>query len=336
MQLLENISLKPYNTFGMDVSARYFTELNHTDALQDMDNICTTKEKLVIGGGSNILLTKNVDALLIKNNLKGRTIIQENDEHVWVKVMAGEVWHELVIYTIAQGWSGLENLSLIPGCVGAAPMQNIGAYGVEVKDVIDEVSIWLWEEKSFLTLKNKDCQFGYRDSIFKHELKGKGIITSVTFKLCKQALLNISYGAIQQQLEMMKITEVNTKVISDAVIAIRSSKLPNPKEIGNAGSFFKNPTIPIAQFNTLKEHHTNIPSYPVGKDEIKIPAGWLIEQNGWKGYRKGDAGVHAKQALVLVNYGTATGVEIWNLSSEIVASVNEKYGITLEREVQVW
>lgn len=238
MQIQENISLKPYNSFGMNVSARHYAELHHLDGLQYLTEHNTLpKEKLILGGGSNILFTKNVDALLLKNCLKGIELIREDETNVWLKVMAGEVWHELVLYTIAQGWSGLENLSLIPGCVGAAPMQNIGAYGVEVKDTIDEVMAWHWNEKTFISLQNKDCQFGYRDSVFKHELKGKTIITSVVFRLSKNVQLNTSYGAIQQQLEEMGITKPTIKSISDAVIAIRSSKLPNPKEIGNAEAF---------------------------------------------------------------------------------------------------
>lgn len=337
MHIQENISLKSYNTFGMDVSARYYTELDSLASLHEIaENNSLPTEKLVLGGGSNILFTKPVDALLIKNCLKGITLVDENDEYVWLKVMAGEVWHGLVLYAIANGWGGLENLSLIPGCVGAAPMQNIGAYGVEVKDTIDEVTAWHWEEKTFISLKNKDCRFGYRDSIFKQELKSKTLITSVTFRLGKCAKLNTGYGAIQQQLEAMGVTEPSIKSISDAVIAIRSSKLPDPKVIGNAGSFFKNPAIPFARFSHLKEHYTTLPSYPVNATEVKIPAGWLIEQCGWKGYRNGDAGVHVRQALVLVNYGAATGNEIWNLSGEIVASVKAKFDIELEREVQVW
>lgn len=337
MNLQQNVSLKLYNTFGMDVVAEFFTTLTHTSQIEELaTDTSLPKNKSILGGGSNILLTKNVSGLLIKNELKGIKLVEENDSNVWLQVSAGEVWHDLVIYTINKGWGGLENLSLIPGCVGASPMQNIGAYGVEVKDTIEEVVAWHWEEGKFVELKNDDCEFGYRDSIFKKELKDKTLITSVTFKLNKHHKLNTSYGAIQQQLGVMGVSEPSIKSVSDAVIAIRSSKLPDPKKIGNSGSFFKNPTIPIEQFEKLQTHYPNISSYKVNDTEMKLAAGWLIEHCGWKGYRKGDAGVHEKQALVLVNYGNAKGKDIYNLSSEIVESVKEKFGIELEREVQIW
>lgn len=337
MNILQNISLRSYNTFGMDVPAEYFTVLNDVTQIEELaDDKALPGKKSILGGGSNVLLTKPVSGLLIKNELKGITIAEENEDHVWLEVSAGEVWHELVLYTINKGWCGLENLSLIPGCVGASPMQNIGAYGAEVKDTIDEVVAWHWEEKQFIALKNRDCKFGYRDSIFKNELKNKILITSVTFRLDKQSKLNTSYGAIQQQLEVMGVSTPSLKSVSDAVIAIRSNKLPDPKKTGNAGSFFKNPTLPNQQFGGLQTHFPNISSYRVNEHEVKIAAGWLIEHCGWKGYRNGDAGVHEKQALVLVNYGKATGKEIYDLSSEIIQSVKEKFGIELEREVQVW
>ncbi len=337
MTILQNISLKPYNTFGMDVSAEYFTILNQAAQIEELaHDKALPFRKSILGGGSNLLLTKPVNGLLIKNELKGSNIITENNEHVWLRVSAGEIWHELVLHTLRNGWGGLENLSLIPGCVGASPMQNIGAYGVEVKDTIEEVEAWHWEEKRFLVLKNRDCKFGYRDSIFKKELNGKTLITAVTFRLSKQPKLNTSYGAIRQQLEAMGVSDPSIQSVSDAVIAIRSSKLPNPKHIGNAGSFFKNPTLPYKQFETLQTLYPDISSYKVDEQNVKIAAGWLIEHCGWKGYRNGDAGVHEKQALVLVNYGKAIGKDIYNLSSEIIASVNEKFGIELEREVQIW
>lgn len=337
MLIQQNYSLKPYNTFGMDVPAEYFTILNHLsqiEAYAQDENL--PKKKAVIGGGSNILLTKPVTGLLIKNELKGITVVEENDEHVWLQVNAGEVWHDLVLHTIDHNWGGLENLSLIPGCVGASPMQNIGAYGVEVKDTIDEVTAWHWEENRFIVLKNKDCRFGYRDSIFKQELKDKTLITAVLFRLNKHPQLNTHYGAIRQQLETMGVQEPSIKSVSDAVIAIRSSKLPDPKKIGNSGSFFKNPTLPKQVFENLQTNYPTIAAYKVNDHEMKIAAGWLIEQCGWKGYRNGDAGVHEQQALVLVNYGSANGKAIYDLSSEIVQSVKEKFGIELEREVQIW
>jgi len=337
MNWKENVSLLPYNTFGMDVTTQYFTKLTAISQLEELtSNKNANITKAVLGGGSNILFTNDVEGLLIKNELKGTEITEENEDHIWLQVNAGEVWHELVLYTINRGWSGLENLSLIPGCVGASPIQNIGAYGVEVKDAIDEVVAWHWKERHFIVLKNSDCKFGYRDSIFKNELKDQTLITSVTFRLNKKPKLNTSYGAIQQQLELMGVNSPSPKSISDAVIAIRSSKLPDPKKTGNAGSFFKNPTIIVSEFEKLQTHYPNIASYKVNEREVKIAAGWMIEQCGWKGYKNGDIGVHEKQALVLVNYGNGKGKDIYDLSSEIIQSVKDKFGIMLEREVQIW
>lgn len=337
MQLLQNVSLKPYNTFGMDVVAEYFLTLNDEQLLPTITaDTSLPLERKILGGGSNVLITKPVTGLLIHNQLKGIEVITEDENHVWLKVASGEVWHELVMYAISKGWAGIENLALIPGTVGASPMQNIGAYGVEAKETIESVTFWNWEEAKFTTLSNSECNFGYRDSIFKHELKDKVFITSVVYKLNKKPNLNTSYGAISQELEKMGVKDITIKAIADAVIAIRSSKLPDPKEIGNAGSFFKNPTLPVAQYAYLKEQYADIPSYPVSDTMVKVPAGWLIEQCGWKGKRAGDTGVHAKQALVLVNYGNARGADVWHLSGEVVDSVKDKFGIELEREVQVW
>ncbi len=337
MQLLQNVSLKPYNTFGMDVVAEYFLTLNDEQLLPTITaDTSLPLERKILGGGSNVLITKPVTGLLIHNQLKGIEVITEDENHVWLKVASGEVWHELVMYAISKGWAGIENLALIPGTVGASPMQNIGAYGVEAKETIESVTFWNWEEAKFTTLSNSECNFGYRDSIFKHELKDKVFITSVVYKLNKKPNLNTSYGAISQELEKMGVKDITIKAIADAVIAIRSSKLPDPKEIGNAGSFFKNPTLPVAQYASLKEQYADIPSYPVSDTMVKVPAGWLIEQCGWKGKRAGDTGVHAKQALVLVNYGNAKGADVWHLSGEVVDSVKDKFGIELEREVQVW
>lgn len=336
MLVQRNISLKPYNSFGIDVAASHFVELHHEAELMVLtDDATLPAKRLVLGGGSNILFTKNVEALVIKNNMKGIEVAEENEAHVWLQVKAGEVWHELVLYAIAHNLGGIENLAFIPGCVGASPMQNIGAYGVEVKDVIDEVVCWHWEEKRMMVLNNQACNFSYRDSIFKQELREKVLITSVVFKLNKLHKLNTSYGAIQQQLSTMGVHEPSIKAVANAVIAIRKSKLPNPAKIGNAGSFFKNPTISVAQFESIKQHHPDIPSFSA-KYVVKLPAGWLIEQCGWKGYRAGDAGVHTLQALVLVNYGNATGDEIFQLSEKIIASVQAQFGIALEREVNLW
>lgn len=337
MEIVRNISLKPYNTFGIDVTAEFFLEVTNEQMLPAITGDSSLPlQRCVLGGGSNILLTKPVTGLLLHNRLRGVEVIREDENHVWVKVCSGEVWHDFVMFAISKGWSGIENLALIPGTVGASPMQNIGAYGVEVKDTIESVSFWHWEENKFITYSNTDCDFGYRDSIFKHELKDKVFITAVVYRLNKTPNFNTSYGAISQELEKMGVTDISIRAIADAVIAIRSSKLPDPKEIGNSGSFFKNPTISKTLFDALKEQYPDIPSYPVSDSMVKVPAGWLIEQCGWKGKREGDAGVHAKQALVLVNYGAATGAEIWNLSGEVLTSVKNKFGIDLEREVQIW
>lgn len=337
MKVHQHISLKPYNTFGMDVPAEYFLELDNESLLPGISaDILLPKEKKVLGGGSNVLLTKPVSGLILLNRIKGIEKTKEDDAHVWLRVQAGEVWHELVMYAIAHGWAGIENLALIPGTVGAAPMQNIGAYGVEVKQTIEHVTAWHWEEEEFITYSNEECRFGYRDSIFKQELKNKVFINAVTFRLNKKPDFNTSYGAIEQELQKMGVADLSIKAIADAVIAIRSSKLPDPKKIGNAGSFFKNPTILFSQYQSLQAVHPAMPSYAVDAQHVKIPAGWLIEQCGWKGFRRGDAGVHEKQALVLVNYEHSNGIEIWELSTEIIASVEERYGIILEREVQVW
>lgn len=334
MQIQHNISIKQWNTFGLEAKAENLVEINHTEQLAE---ISENENRKILGGGSNILCTQHtLSGLVLKNQLKGIELMKEDEDAVWLKVASGEVWHGLVLYAIERGWSGIENLALIPGTVGAAPIQNIGAYGVEVKDTIESVTCWNWLNKSFQTLHKEECKFGYRDSIFKHDLKNQFFITSVVFRLNKHAAINTSYGAIEEELKKMNVAQASAKDVAQAVINIRSSKLPNPKEIGNAGSFFKNPTIPVQQFLDLKKLHHNIPSYPVSDTMVKVPAGWLIEQCGWKGYRKDDAGVHAKQALVLVNYGHAKGQEIWDLSGAIVASVQEQFDIELEREVQIW
>lgn len=335
MHIQHHISLQPYNTFGIDVSAEQVYQLTDKNILPAISKQFSG-EKHIIGGGSNILLTKNVSGLTILNQLKGIEVTAESEHHIRLKAASGEVWHELVMHAIHNGWGGIENLALIPGTAGAAPMQNIGAYGVEVKNVIEEVTFWHWEEERYITYNNEQCRFGYRDSVFKQELKGKIFITDVLFRLDKQPVYHTAYGAIQQELAAMGVTELSIKAIAQAVINIRSSKLPNPKEIGNAGSFFKNPAISKAQFEKLQALYPGIPSYPVDGDTVKVPAGWLIEQCGLKGYKTGNTGVHSRQALVLVNYGMATGNEIWELSGKVVHTVLEKFGIELEREVQVW
>lgn len=337
MQLQQNVSLKPYNTFGLDIPAEYFLEITDESQLAEItDDTSLPAERRVLGGGSNILLTKPVPGVLLHNRIMGMKRAKETDERVWLEIGAGEKWHDLVMYAINNDLAGLENLSLIPGTVGASPMQNIGAYGVEVKETIDSVTGWHWKEKSLITYTNEECKFGYRDSVFKNELKDQVFITSVTFRLNKEPEFNTSYGAIEQELKEMGVRELSIRAISEAVIAIRTSKLPDPRVIGNAGSFFKNPTIDAETFKALKNDHSEIPSYPAGNDRVKVPAAWLIEKCNWKGFRKGDAGVHTRQALVLVNYGHAKGADIWSLSEDIIQSVNDQFGITLEREVQLW
>jgi UDP-N-acetylmuramate dehydrogenase len=336
-QPVTHFSLYPFNTFGMDVHATYFDILSNEEELFHLKEEEAFKNGiLILGGGSNILFTRDVTQCVLRNEIRGIEKIKEDEEYVWLRAGAGEVWHGFVLYCVNHGYGGVENLSLIPGTVGAAPIQNIGAYGVEIKDVMDSVRFFNLEEDTFETFSNEQCEFGYRDSIFKRSLKGKIIITSVVFRLQKKPVFNVSYGNIQQELDIMGVHELSIKSISDAVIRIRSAKLPDPKEIGNAGSFFKNPEVPEKIYNDLKEKYPSIPGFKVSDDLIKIPAGWLIEQCGWKGFRENDYGVHRNQALVLVNYGKAKGKDIALLSEKIMASVQDRYGIELEREVQIF
>lgn len=333
MEILHEISLKDCNTFGIPSVASGFCIVRDPSELREL---ATYPDKHVLGGGSNVLLPARLDGLLIKNELKGKHLMSEDETSVQIVVASGEIWHDLVVFALDHGWFGLENLALIPGTVGAAPIQNIGAYGVEVKDVIEWVAYFNWEDKKVHRLSNAECRFGYRDSIFKQELAGKGFITEVGFRLQKKSRLNTSYGAIEAELSRMGIREPSPVDVAAAVMYIRRSKLPDPAVIGNAGSFFKNPTIPIGQYETLKRRFPQMPSYPVNDALVKVPAGWLIEHCGWKGFREGDAGVHEKQSLVLVNYGSAGSREIWDLSERIVQSVYATFGMLPEREVQVW
>lgn len=333
----ENISLKPFNTFGLDVNARFFIRITNKEEVRKIysEKIVSGERKLIIGGGSNILLLADFDGIVIKNEIKGIEITREDNDFVWVSAGAGENWHEFVLYCIDKNWAGIENLSLIPGCVGAAPMQNIGAYGVEVKDVIDSVYTLQLDSLEECIFSNQECKFGYRESIFKNEEKGKYFITRVIFKLSKKPDFKIKYGAIEEELKKEPEIPISIRKISNAVIRIRESKLPNPKEIGNAGSFFKNPEISKSLAEKLKEQYPNLVYYPVNDNIVKVAAGWLIENAGWKGYKKGDFGVHKNQALVLVNYGNATGKEIVELSNQIIDSIQKKFGIQLEREVNL-
>ena len=342
MQIQQNKSLLPYNTFGIEVKAQYFASFN---SIEQLESLLETKEVLekqssklplvILGGGSNLLFTKDVEGFVLKNELKGIELIGENAEFNFVKAAAGEEWHQFVTFCIEHNYSGVENLSLIPGNVGASPMQNIGAYGVEIKDVFQELEAYNIQEKKIYKFTNAECQFGYRESVFKQALKGQYIILNVTFKLRKQPIFNTNYGAINTELERMGVKELTIKDISQAVINIRTSKLPDPKVVGNAGSFFKNPQVSKFRWHVIQEEYPNVVAYKVDDMHYKLAAGWLIEQCGWKGYRKGDAGCHSQQALVLVNYGRAKGAEILELAEEIIRSVEEKFGVRLEREVNI-
>jgi len=336
----ENISLKKYNTFGIDVTARYFSPFKTIDELNELLEFNQPSNNqspsiLVLGGGSNLLFTTNFDGLVLKNEIPGIEKVNEDDDYVYIKAGAGVNWHNLVMHCINHDWAGVENLSLIPGNTGASPMQNIGAYGVEIKDVFYELEAYHLEEKKIATFNLKDCEFGYRESVFKRKFKNQFVVTTVTYRLHKKPVFNTTYGAIEQELQAMGIHQLSIGAISQAVINIRRSKLPDPAVIGNAGSFFKNPEIGVEEFETVKNNFPNVIGYKLPNGNVKLAAGWLIEQCGWKGYRKNDAGCHAKQALVLVNYGNAKGEEIFELSREIINSVNEKFGVLLEREVNI-
>lgn len=335
MKLEENYNLQALNTFGIAANARYFAEA-HTEADLSEAFQLQIQPMLILGGGSNLLLTQDFEGLVIKNAITGKTIIEETDTQAMVRVGAGENWHQFVLWCLDQDLGGVENLSLIPGTVGAAPIQNIGAYGVELKDVFHHLEAMEVATGNMHTFSHAECRFGYRDSVFKNELKGKYCITQVYLKLTKRAhQLNTSYGAIRDTLAARGVTEPTIRDISNAVIAIRSSKLPDPAKIGNSGSFFKNPEIPAGQFAELQQRFPHIISFPGSNGKIKVPAGWLIEQCGWRGTRRGDAGCYDKQALVLVNYGNASGEDIWRLAQDIVASVQDTFGITLTPEVNI-
>lgn len=331
----KNVDLKPYNTFGISVKANYFAAFQDVSTLAKLLSDNRDKNITVLGGGSNVLFTKEFDGLILRNEIKGKEVVKEEGDFVYVKAGAGENWHEFVLYCIDNNWGGIENLSLIPGSVGASPMQNIGAYGVEIKDVFHELEAFNIEAGKLETFSHSECKFGYRESVFKRALKGKYVITSVTYRLSKQHDVNTSYGAINSELEAKGIKDPTIKDISDAVIAIRQSKLPDPKKIGNAGSFFKNPVVEKSIVTKIQEKYPEVPFYPIDENHVKLPAGWLIDTAGWKGKRWGNHGVHSKQALVLVNYHDATGTEIYALSQEILDDIQDKFGVLLEREVNI-
>lgn len=332
----KGISLKPYNTFGIDVNAASFASFDSIEALSTLLPSIKQQETLISGGGSNMLFTKDFEGLFVRNCIKGIKEIERTETHVVIEAGAGEVWHDFVMFCVDKGYGGLENLSLIPGCVGASPMQNIGAYGVEIKDTfayLDAVEIATGNLKRFhLT----DCAFGYRESVFKRELKNQFIICRVAFTLSLNPIMNTSYGVIEAELKQMGITTPGIKDVSNAVIRIRQSKLPDPKQLGNAGSFFKNPVVSVKVLESIQSTYERVPSYPAGEGYVKLAAGWLIEQAGWKGKRFGNVGVHELQALVLVNYGGGTGKEIYELSQRIIEDILEKFGVNLEREVNIY
>ena len=343
MNIQENFSLKQYNSFGIDAKAKYFASFKSLDELKELlySSFNTHHSSLVLGGGSNILFTKDYDGLVLKNEINGINIIKEDDDYVYVKAGAGESWHQFVLYCLDHNLAGVENLALIPGSVGASPMQNIGAYGAEIKDVFYSLEAYHKNDHALVNFTNNDCEFGYRESVFKNKYKDQFVIESVTYKLNKKPALNTSYGAIEQELEKMNVRDVNIQGIAQAVINIRQSKLPDPKVIGNAGSFFKNPEVPHEKFVELQNEFPAIVGYALPNGSTKLAAGWMIEQCGpfeevsWKGYRIGDAGCHAKQALVLVNYGNAKGEDIYSLSTQIIQTVEQKFGVTLHREVNI-
>ena len=336
MTLHSNFSLKNYNTFGIEAKAKQFIAVHSLDELKTVLVENPTEKKFILGGGSNMLLTQDINALVIHIDLKGKKIIDENDDFVWVESQAGENWHEFVLWTIDQNFGGLENMSLIPGNVGTTPVQNIGAYGAEIKDHFISCQAISIANQEVRTFQNEECRFGYRESIFKNEVKDQYIITSVVFKLTKRNhKINTSYGDILGELEKNNIQNPSLKDVSNAVIAIRQSKLPDPKELGNSGSFFKNPIVPKSDFEKIHQRFPEMKYFEVSATEVKVPAGWLIEQAGFKGKRFGDAGVHKNQALVLVNYGNATGQEILAVSKDIQETVFTTFGIRIEAEVNV-
>lgn len=337
MKVKHNTSLKSYNTFGIDVNARTFIKAASLKDLKDALKQNYSEDLFILGGGSNMLLTRDINATVLHIDIKGKEVLEASENHVLIRVNAGENWHDVVLWTLENNWGGFENLSLIPGNIGTAPIQNIGAYGVEIKDnlvSVKAIDIQTLEEVEF---NNEDCEFGYRDSVFKNKYKGKYIITSVNFRLTtKNHKLSTNYGAIQEVFKQKGVSNPSVKDISNAVIEIRQQKLPDPKILGNSGSFFKNPVVSIEKLTELQRMHPEIPFYKISEKEVKIPAGWLIESVGLKGYREGDAGVHKNQALVLVNYGAATGHEILSLSKKVQKKILKHFQIELQPEVNIF
>ncbi len=335
MIIKQNFSLRPYNTFGIDAKSRYFATFECIEDLVKIKETLPDEPLLILGGGSNILFVQDFEGLTLKNEIKGIQKIKEDPQHVWLRVGAGENWHEFVCYCLQKQYAGVENLSLIPGTVGAAPMQNIGAYGVEIKEVIHSVEAIHRDTQQQITLNNQDCAFGYRESIFKNKYKYQYIIHHVTFRLSKKPTFRVEYGAIQEILKQKNIQTLSIQAVSEVICEIRKSKLPDPAKIGNGGSFFKNPEISPAHFESIKARFEHVPAYPSPEGLVKVPAGWLIEQAGWKGKKEGKAGVHEKQALVLVNLGNAQGKDILALSQKIQDSVNELFEVKLSPEINI-
>ncbi len=338
IQILEEVDLRPYNTFGISETARYFVSIKSEEDFRQLlrHPVYQNNPTFILGGGSNVLFTKPFSGLVVHVTLKGVTIVSETETDVLLKAAAGENWHQLVMHCVDRNYGGIENLSLIPGTVGAAPIQNIGAYGVELKETLHQVDGLALDTGTSNVFSNADCRFGYRDSIFKQELKGKFFISSVTLRLSKKNhRLHIDYGAIRDTLKSMQVTHPTIRSVSDAVIRIRSSRLPDPAHLGNAGSFFKNPTVRASHFSELKKLHPSIPGYETENQQVKIPAAWLIETCGWKGKRLDNVGVHEHQALVLVNFGGAKGEAMLQLASQIQSAVRTKFQIDLQSEVNI-
>lgn len=332
----KHTDLTPYNTLHVSAKAKKFVSVKTKEQLQPLlKNLDRTFPLFILGGGSNVLFIDDFDGLILHIAILGKEIIKEDENYIWLKVGAGENWHETVRYCVEKGWGGIENLSLIPGTVGAAPIQNIGAYGAELEEVFESLDAVEVNNGSSRMFYKNDCKFAYRDSVFKQELKGQFAVTSVTLKLSKKPVLNTSYGAIQQKLDEKEIMEPSIRDISDIVIEIRNSKLPNPAELGNAGSFFKNPVIANKKFESLKSEYPAVPGYPMDDNQTKVPAGWLIEQTGWKGKVIGSVGTYRQQALVIVNHGGASGHEIWQLAQKIQQSVDDTFGVKLVPEVNI-
>ncbi|NVK63073.1 MAG: UDP-N-acetylmuramate dehydrogenase [Flavobacteriales bacterium] len=332
----EHFNLRPYNTFGIEVFAKRFAAFSSIEELSHFLQHRDGDELLFLGGGSNVLFTQNFDGFVLRNEIHGIEKVEETDDHVLIKAGAGEVWHDFVLYCVENDFGGIENLSLIPGSVGASPMQNIGAYGVEIKDVFVSLEAYHIESGEVHTFDKDACEFGYRESVFKRKLKNQYVIVSVTYRLSKKHTINSSYGAIENELKVMGVDFPTIKDISKAVIAIRSSKLPNPAEIGNAGSFFKNPVVEKEVLENIQLNYENVPNYPAPNGKVKLAAGWLIDQAGWKGKTFDTYGVHKLQALVLVNYSDTEGSKIFDLSTEIIQDIYQKFGVELEREVNIY